>query len=100
MKHMDGVSRQSKGRSERGDEAVITHRCEGSQKAGVSIRGWFETGMIGVKPVWWMLRLNPSDVCGEPAMERITKIKYCPFCGQELEEPKGETSDDIQSHAD
>lgn len=25
---------------------------------------------------------------GEPTLEQIAKIKYCPFCGQKLEEPK------------
>lgn len=73
---------------------MTTHRCNGSMKAGVSIRCRFETGMIGAKPVWWMLKFNPFDIFGEPTLEQIAKIKYCPFCGQKLEAPEEETSDE------
>ena len=73
---------------------MTTHRCDGSLKAGISIRCWFETGMIGAKPVWWMLKLNSPDSCGAPMLDKIAKIKYCPFCGQKLEVPKEKTSDE------
>lgn len=85
---MDGVSRQSKGRSERGDEAVITHRCEESLKADISIRygeGWFDG-----QNAWRMWKPVMDSEWGTTALTPIARIHFCPFCGQELEVPKGD----------
>jgi hypothetical protein len=71
---------------------MTTHRCDGSLKAGVSIRygkGWFDN-----KNAWWMWKTVSDDEWNLPVLAPIAKIRFCPFCGQKLEAPEGETSDE------
>ena len=75
---------------------MITHRCNGSLKAGVSIRygkGWFDN-----KNAWRMWEPITDSEWGTTVLTPIAKIRFCPFCGQKLEAPeqaiKGKTSDE------
>ena len=69
---------------------MITHRCRGSLKAGISIRygkGWFEGN------AWRMWKPITDSEWGTTVLTPITEIQFCPFCGQKLEAPEEETSD-------
>ena len=66
-------------------EAVITHRCKGSLKAGISIRhgkGWFEGN------AWRMWKPITDSEWGTTVLTPIAEIRFCPFCGQKLEAPE------------
>ena len=76
-------------------EAVITHRCEGSWKAGISIR--YVKGWLDRKDAWRMWKPITDSEWGTTVLTPITKIRFCPFCGQKLEAPEEETSDEQQS---
>jgi len=76
----------------RGDEAVITHRCNRSLKAGISIRygkGWYDN-----QDAWRMWKTVIDDEWITTVLTPIAKIRFCPFCGQKLEAPKEKTSDE------
>ena len=71
-------------------EAVITHRCKGSLKAGISIRhgkGWFEGN------AWRMWKPITDSEWGTTVLTPIAEIRFCPFCGKKLEAPKEKTSE-------
>lgn len=71
-------------------EAVITHRCRGSLKAGISIRygkDWFEGN------AWRMWKTITDSEGITTVLTPIAEIRFCPFCGQKLEVPEEETSD-------
>ncbi len=58
----------------------ITHRCEGSLKAYMSIRNYERVGK------WTLIDFQP-DWDGDPSCYvgmSITTISYCPFCGEKL----------------
>lgn len=60
--------------------SYVTHRCEGSLKAYMSIRNYERIGhwaLIDYEPDW---EGNPSRYVGR----RIATISYCPFCGKKL----------------
>ena len=60
--------------------SFITHRCEGSLKAYMSIRNYERIGhwtLIDYEPDW---EGDPSHYVGR----RIATISYCPFCGKKL----------------
>jgi hypothetical protein len=71
---------------------VITHICEGSWKAGISIR--YEKGWFGSHNAWQMLRPLTGREWGTTILISIAEIRFCPFCGQKLEAPEEETSDE------
>lgn len=67
---------------------MITHRCKGSLKAGVSIRygkGWYDN-----QNAWRMWETVSDDEWNLPVLAPIAQIRFCPFCGQELGVPEGE----------
>ena len=66
---------------------AITHRCGGSLKASISIRygkGWFEGN------AWRMWKPITDSEWGTTVLTPIAEIRFCPFCGQELDVPEGE----------
>ncbi len=67
---------------------MITHRCMGSLKARVSIRyekGWnFKDG----RDAWWMYQPLYDYEWDTTVLTTVAEIRFCPFCGQKLEEPK------------
>ena len=74
---------------------MTTHICNGSLKAGISIRygkGWFDNK--NAKNAWWMWKSVSDDEWNLPVLAPIAKIRFCPFCGQKLEVPKEKTSDE------
>ena len=84
-------------------EAVITHRCKGSLKAGVSIRYAYQWPYMlrspSEKQAWRMITYGVGDEYMDTVIETSdTEINFCPFCGQKLEAPeqaiKGKTSDE------
>ena len=68
-------------------EKLITHRCEGSLNAKMSIR--FEDPF---KPwgkyekTWWLSKLDARNDWGVKYLRVIGKITYCPYCGVKLAE--------------
>ena len=71
---------------------TITHRCNGSLKADISIRyvkGWFDR-----KDAWRMWKPMIDSEWSTTVLTPIAEIHFCPFCGQELEVPKEKTSDE------
>ena len=71
---------------------MITHRCEGSWKAGISIR--YEKGWSGSHNAWQMWRPLTGRGWDATVLISIAEIHFCPFCGQKLEVPKEKTSDE------
>lgn len=62
-----------------------THRCEGSLKAGVSIRLNTYEYLSGDKKDKWELLINRYDSewdCYH--LDFVAEIKLCPFCGEVL----------------
>lgn len=57
----------------------ITHRCAGSLAAGASIRYEYSK--------WHLKTYGINMDCDCVELESMTEIKYCPFCGEKLEEP-------------
>lgn len=58
---------------------IISHRCAGSLAAGASIRYEYSK---------WYLKTYGINMDGDcVGLESRTEIKYCPFCGEKLEEP-------------
>ncbi len=66
---------------------LITHRCEESLKAGVSIRRDLKYDLIKVSSDYksWRLFMFIDDIeynC--ISREHVAEINYCPFCGIKL----------------
>lgn len=67
-----------------------THRCEGSLKAKVSIRfskafpGWNFGG--GDYEAWRLFHLEYDSEYDTKYLSHVSKIDYCPFCGEKLDE--------------
>ncbi len=62
----------------------ITHTCEGLEKANVGLYDSVEVAFTG--HVWFV-----GD--GMYEGQELAHINYCPYCGQKLEDPKGERHD-------
>ena len=85
---------------------MITHRCRGSLKAGVSIRYAYQKiywpymlRSPSEKQAWRMITYGVGDEYMDTVIETShTEINFCPFCGQKLEAPeqaiKGKISDE------
>jgi len=56
-----------------------THRCAESLKQRIPIRYNEETG-------WWLYRrwFNWESIYESQGIEVVCKVKYCPFCNEEL----------------
>lgn len=75
---------------------MITHRCRGSLKVGVSIRYAYQKiywpymlRSPSEKQAWRMITYGVGDEYMDTVIETShTEINFCPFCGQKLEEPK------------
>ena len=72
-------------------EVLITHRCKGSLKAGVSIRYGKDWSNKNAWRIWYPMI---DDEWTRTVLTSIAEIRFCPFCGQELEVPKEKTSDE------
>ena len=77
---------------------TITHRCNGSLKAGVSIRYAYQWPYMlrspSEKQAWRMITYGVGDEYMDTVIETShTEINFCPFCGQKLETPEEETSE-------
>lgn len=71
---------------------MITHRCRGSLKAGISIRygkRWYDN-----QNAWRMWEPVIDDEWITTVLTPVAEIRFCPFCGQKLEAPEEETSDE------
>lgn len=75
----------------RDDEVLITHRCKGSLKAGIAIRYGKDYFNRNAWRIWAPML---DDEWITTRLESIAEIRFCPFCGQELEVPKEKTSDE------
>lgn len=64
---------------------LITNRCKTSLTAGVSIR--FQKTMFDDKPRWRLMYPYEDIDYMTTYLTNVCEIKYCPFCGQKLEEP-------------
>lgn len=71
---------------------MMMHRCMGSLKAGVSIL--YEKGWVDSQNAWWMWKPVTHDNWSTKVLTPIAEIRFCPFCGQNLEVPKEKTSDE------
>ena len=70
------------------DTFKATHRCEGSLNAGVPIRYRPENHYNSKSPYAWILCVIEWDSeWGTYHHNRVTKIDFCPFCGQRLVDP-------------
>lgn len=69
----------------------ITHRCNGSLEADISI--WYGE-CFGGQSAWRMWKPVMDSEWGTTALTPIARIHFCPFCGQKLEAPKEKTSDE------
>lgn len=69
---------------------MITHRCDGSLAAHISIRhclrfNWFK--YTGDTKAWRLFKpTEDSEVIGCIHIDHVAAIVYCPFCGQKLPE--------------
>lgn len=69
-----------------------THRCEGSLACGVSIRKQsplfqlWEIDEPDPDNVWWLTKMIPNLDGDSYKMEFMLRIKFCPFCGERLNE--------------
>lgn len=68
---------------------MITHRCEGSLKHGVSIRFTNKFGTWKIKGDYETWRMFKATQCVDYVydgyyLQHITEITYCPFCGERL----------------
>lgn len=66
---------------------MLTHRCKGSLKHGVSIRFCNQYNFIKVSEdyeAWRLFILAIDDDFDTKYLNHIGEINYCPFCGKEL----------------
>jgi wobble nucleotide-excising tRNase len=66
---------------------MMTHRCNGSRKAGIAIRYGKDCFNRNAWRIWAPIR---DDEWITTRLESIAEIRFCPFCGQELDVPEGE----------
>lgn len=72
---------------------MTTHRCKGSLAAKASIRyeKFFKYADIEWdKPKWYLSKWYEDSEWGVWGQGQQIPITYCPFCGEKLEEYKGE----------
>ena len=72
---------------------MITHRCKGSLKHGVSIRFCKKLSPWEIPGDYKTWRLFKHTIDSEAwnndgYLEHISEIDYCPFCGEKLIEPE------------
>jgi len=70
-----------------------THRCEGSLKNEVSIRYTKQYRHINALydyEAWRLFKLRIDSEYDSKYLSHISEIKFCPYCGKELEEVKDE----------
>lgn len=68
-----------------------THRCEGSLKNKVSIRYTKQYRHINALydyEAWRLFELRIDFEYDSKYLSHISEIKFCPYCGKELEEVK------------
>ena len=68
-----------------------THRCEGSLKNKVSIRYTKQYRHINALydyEAWRLFELRIDFEYDSKYLSPISQIKFCPYCGKELEEVK------------
>lgn len=68
-----------------------THRCEGSLKNKVSIRYTKQYRYINALydyEAWRLFELRIDFEYDSKYLSHISEIKFCPYCGKELEEVK------------
>ena len=72
---------------------IRTHRCEGSLKNEVSIRYTKQYRYINALydyEAWRLFKLRIDSEYDSKYLSHISEIKFCPYCGKELEEVKDE----------
>ena len=70
-----------------------THRCEGSLKNEVSIRYTKQYRYINALydyEAWRLFKLRIDSEYDSKYLSHISEIKFCPYCGKELEGVKDE----------